>query len=119
MVAVEAAVCGAPVVVTDTVGCGKELEQIGCASIVKYGDIDGLTRGIDEILDRRRWPNRPMHHLDSLREWLSWPRIAREYETAYMRASQTQGTSPDPPAYHASIDVRTSPRSARVQGRAE
>jgi glycosyltransferase involved in cell wall biosynthesis len=88
MVAAEAAMCGAPLVVTDAVGCGKELAAIGCASIVRYGDIDGLTHRVDEVLDRQPWPNRHADHLESLRQWLSWPRIAREYETAYMQAAR-------------------------------
>jgi glycosyltransferase involved in cell wall biosynthesis len=88
MVAVEAAVCGAPVVVTDGVGCGKELEEIGCASIVKYGDVDGLTHKVDELLDKQEWPNRPVANREPLRWWLSWPRIAREYEAAYRQAAQ-------------------------------
>jgi glycosyltransferase involved in cell wall biosynthesis len=88
MVAVEAAVCGVPVVVTDAVGCGKELAEFGCASVVRYGDIDGLTHRIDETLDRQQWSNRHAAILEPLRQWLSWPRIAREYEAAYMQAAQ-------------------------------
>jgi glycosyltransferase involved in cell wall biosynthesis len=87
MVAVEAAVCGAPVVVTDGVGCGKELEEIGCASIVRYGDVEGLTKTVDEVLDKQEWPNRHPPNCESLRQWLSWPRIAREYEAAYRKAA--------------------------------
>jgi len=98
MVAVEAAVCGAPVVVTDAVGCGKELAAIGCASIVRYGDIDGLMHTIDEVLDRDQWPHCPTPQLEHLRHWLSWPRIAREYETAYMRAAQKRRTNLANPA---------------------
>ena len=90
MVAVEAAVCGAPVVVTDGVGCGKELQEIGCASIVKYGDVDGLTHKVDEVLDQQPWPNRPAANRESLRRWLSWPRIAREYEAVYRQAAPGQ-----------------------------
>lgn len=88
MVPVEAAACGAPVVVTDGVGCGKELAEIGCASIVKYGDVTGLTHQVDELLDRQEWPNRPVAHHESLRRWLAWPRIAREYEAAYRQAAE-------------------------------
>jgi glycosyltransferase involved in cell wall biosynthesis len=88
MVAVEAAMCGAPVVVSDGVGCGKELEEIGCASIVKYGDVDGLAHKVDEVLDKQEWPNRPAANRKALRRWLSWPRIAREYEAAYRQAAQ-------------------------------
>ncbi|GFP31415.1 glycosyltransferase, partial [Candidatus Hakubella thermalkaliphila] len=58
LVPFEAAMCGTPVLVTESSGCAGVFKKIGVDNLVRYGDVVGLERKIVNVLS----------HLDPKRE---------------------------------------------------
>jgi glycosyltransferase involved in cell wall biosynthesis len=52
LVAVEALLCGRPVVVCDDSGCGEVIAALGGGHAVRFGDAEALARAIEVILSQ-------------------------------------------------------------------
>jgi glycosyltransferase involved in cell wall biosynthesis len=50
LVPLEAIMCGTPVIVTDSCGCGNAVRKSGCGRLVKYGDTGELARTMGDML---------------------------------------------------------------------
>lgn len=85
MVAVEATICGVPVVTAKGTGCSEVLANLGTDFPVEYGDTRQLADTLDYILANREvLAARIRAAGEKVRNQLSWANIARRYEDAYL-----------------------------------
>lgn len=84
LVAAEAFLCGAPVVVCDDSGCGELVRAAGGGLLVPYGDAAALARALGDLLDD---PARRHTLAESGRRFVlenvTWERIAARTRTIY------------------------------------
>ena len=87
MVPFEATMCGVPSISSENSACAEILGPLGIGFRVPYGDIRRLADTIDTILETRpEIVPRVRAAAEKLGQVLSWERIAREYEDAYLGA---------------------------------
>lgn len=86
IVALEALMCGIPVIVTNNCGCGELLIEAKCGYLIEYGNIDDLKGKIQFIIEN---PDIGQKMVDNGREYiinnLTWTRIAQNIEEIYHR----------------------------------
>lgn len=84
LVAAEALMCGAPVVVCDDSGCGEVVRAAGGGRLVPYGDPGALATALLGLLDdpaeRQRCASSGRRYVE---EHLSWERVAEETRELY------------------------------------
>ena len=88
LVAVEALLCGSPVVVGDDSGCAEIVSRVGGGSVVPYGDAEALAEVIRQHLSEpERWHQRAGDAARLVRQEFSADRIAQLAETIYADAA--------------------------------
>jgi glycosyltransferase involved in cell wall biosynthesis len=93
LVAGEALLCGAPVVVCDDSGCGQMVRAAGAGLVVPYGEPVALARALQTLLEDR--PRREQCVANGRRfvtEHLGWDRIARQTQALYEQVVQNHRT---------------------------
>ena len=84
MVAVEATMCGVPVISAKRTGCGQLLETLGADFLVEFGDAQQMASAIDYVLTHRELvAPRVRAAREKLKTEFSWTHIASQYEDAY------------------------------------
>lgn len=84
LVAVEATMCGVPVISAKRTGCGQLLETLGADFLVEYGDAQQMADAIDYVLTQSEVvAPRVRAAREKLKSEFSWTHIARKYEDAY------------------------------------
>lgn len=85
--AIEAIMCNIPVIVTDGTGAAEDLRKMKVGYIVKFGDIDELSQGIETLLDYSRSDkNLSVKKAQSyIRKNLSITERGKDYEKLYER----------------------------------
>jgi len=84
LVPFEAILCGTPVIVTDDCGCGEIIGREGIWYTVRYGDLEGLRRRMEEVLaDRAGASEKVGKGRRFVEENLSWKRIGAEFDRLY------------------------------------
>lgn len=84
LVPFEAMLCGTPVIVTDDCGCGEIIGSQGIGYLVKYNDIEGLSAMIRFVFENKRAAReKASRGCGFIREMLSWPKIAIQYNHLY------------------------------------
>jgi len=91
MVAVEAAACGTPVILSNGVGCAGSLADFGCATIVPYGDMRALAAELENVCNAVG-ADKPRTGLAELRDRWSWERIGAQYEAVYRAAAESRSS---------------------------
>lgn len=80
----EAVLCGTPVVVTRNTGAGDIVSKIDAGFLVDYGDVEGLKKAMEEILDK---PEKALKKVEYAKKYiinnLSWNNGIKEYENVY------------------------------------
>ncbi|OEC86109.1 MULTISPECIES: glycosyltransferase family 4 protein [Methanobacterium] len=80
----EAVLCGTPVVVTRNTGAGDIVRKIDAGFLVDYGDVEGLKKAMEEILDK---PEKALKKVEYAKKYiinnLSWNNGIKEYENVY------------------------------------
>jgi len=84
MVAVEAIMCGVPIISARGTGCGQLLERLGADFLVDFGDIQQMADTIDRVLTQRAMIQAKVRTARQMlvREF-NWTQIASQYEDAY------------------------------------
>jgi glycosyltransferase involved in cell wall biosynthesis len=84
LVAVEALMCGAPVVVCDDSGCGEVVRAAGAGRVVPYGDPGALAIALQALLDdpaeRARCAATGRRHVET---HFGWAHIAAQTRALY------------------------------------
>jgi len=92
MVAVEATMCGVPVISTRDTGCGQLLEHLGADFLVEFGKVPQMAEAIDYVLTH---PAEVLPKVRAAREKLmrefSWAHIASRYEDVYRSVLHQSG----------------------------
>ena len=89
MVAFEAVLCGAPLIVSRDTGCGDLMNHYSAALLVDYGDVQALTRGIDGILDEpARHQTKSLNARDRIIAEMGCDRIAGLYHDVYSEVAE-------------------------------
>ena len=84
LVAGEALLCGAPVVVCDDSGCGQMVRAAGGGLLVPYGDASALAQALRVLLENpRRREECVMNGRRFVTEHLAWDRIAGQTHALY------------------------------------
>jgi glycosyltransferase involved in cell wall biosynthesis len=84
LVPFEAMMCGAPVVVTDDCGCGEIIGREDIGYTVKYGDVQGLSDRIDEVLNSRdAAAEKVLRGKQFVEKNLNWELIGDKYVDVY------------------------------------
>jgi glycosyltransferase involved in cell wall biosynthesis len=96
LVAVEALLCGTPVVVSGDSGCGEIVRGIGGGQIVPYGDRVALAAAIVSILtDRDRWAERAREAAGRVRDRFAAVVVSERLERLYGDVLQEWRASPE------------------------
>ncbi|MGF3496196.1 MAG: glycosyltransferase [Methanolinea tarda] len=84
LVPFEAILCGTPVIVTDDCGCGEIIKEAGCGYLVKYGDVNNLTKTLQLALENPD-ENRSMveRGINYIQNNLAWESIVSKIELNY------------------------------------
>jgi glycosyltransferase involved in cell wall biosynthesis len=86
LVPFEALMCGTPVVVTDSNGCGQLLQQAEAGYVVPQGDVAGLACALRQAAVNRRTTTRYIEAGQAfVRERLDWWLVVTEWEDLYTR----------------------------------
>lgn len=84
LVPFEAIMCGTPVIVTDNSHCGNIIQKYNCGHVIKYGDINGLAKKINDILEN---PDESISKIVEgkkyITENLNWKEITSKLEAIY------------------------------------
>ena len=84
LVPFEAIMCGTPVIVTDDCGCGEIIKENRCGYTIKYGDINGLTKKIYEVLSNPEAAKEKVNHgKQFIKEELNWEINISKFTTLY------------------------------------
>jgi glycosyltransferase involved in cell wall biosynthesis len=88
MVAIEAMMCGVPVIVSEGTGCGELVDRFGGGTLIPYGDARRMAEAIDSIVtDPGEARKRSAKAGQTVRQELAWSAIAARYEEAYQTAA--------------------------------
>ena len=84
LVPFEAILCGTPVIVTDDCGCGEIIKEAGCGYLVKYGDVNNLTKTLQLALENPD-ENKSMveRGINYIQNNLAWESIVNKIELNY------------------------------------
>lgn len=92
LVAAEALMCGAPVVVCDDSGCGEVVRAAGGGLLVPYGDVEALAAALLQLLeDRVRREQLVAAGRRYVAENLSWQSIAGRTRSLYRAVLRASG----------------------------
>jgi glycosyltransferase involved in cell wall biosynthesis len=84
LVAAEALMCGAPVVVCDDSGCGELVQAAQGGLLVPYGDATALAKALRQLIEDRRTRNRLAEQgKEYVVSNLGWDRIAERTREVY------------------------------------
>jgi glycosyltransferase involved in cell wall biosynthesis len=84
MVALEALLCGVPVISSEETGCGQLLDGLGAGFLVRYGDSRHLAETIDNVLNNYgAVQKRVRKAVERIKVDFTWKNIAEKYEIAY------------------------------------
>jgi glycosyltransferase involved in cell wall biosynthesis len=87
IVALEALLCGTPVIVSDDNGCGEIVGRLGGGMAVPYGDANALARGIEAILQApAEWRHQAARAAERVRREYASNRVAVAAEDLYQEA---------------------------------
>jgi glycosyltransferase involved in cell wall biosynthesis len=87
LVAMEALMCGSPVVVCDDSGCGEIIAETGGGLAVPYGDVGALATAIDQILEGDGWRRRARAASLLVRQRFGSVSVCAELEAAYRKVA--------------------------------
>jgi glycosyltransferase involved in cell wall biosynthesis len=84
LVPIEAVMCGTPVIVADDSGCGEVIGRLGGGLVVHQGDVAGLAKAVNEVLDApASWRRAAEAAGTRARDWYGAARICDQLETVY------------------------------------
>jgi glycosyltransferase involved in cell wall biosynthesis len=90
LVALEALLCGTPVIVAGDSGCGEVIRASGGGQIVPVGDVDALARAIEAVLeDRSAWRAQAACASTRVRATYNEARVCGELEGVYREVMAT------------------------------
>jgi glycosyltransferase involved in cell wall biosynthesis len=88
LVAVEALLCGSPVIVGDDSGCGEVIAEVGGGVSVPYGNVAALARALTIVLDAAEpWRARARAAGLDVRQRFGSSRVCAELEAAYQEVA--------------------------------
>jgi glycosyltransferase involved in cell wall biosynthesis len=88
MVAIEAMMCGVPVIASEGTGCGELVDRFGAGTLIPYGDARRMAEAIDSIVaDPGEARKKSAEAGQTARQQLAWGAIAARYEEAYQTAA--------------------------------
>jgi len=92
MVAVEATMCGVPVISARDTGCGQLLTHLGADFLVEFGNVPQMAEAIDYVLTHPAVVRPKVHAArEKLMREFSWTDIARRYEDVYRSVLHQRG----------------------------
>jgi len=95
LVALEATMCGIPVISARKTGCGQLMETLGADFLVDYGDTQQMADAMDYVLTHSEVvAPRVRAAREKLKSEFSWAHIAHQYEDAY-RSIVHQNSMPE------------------------
>ena len=81
----EANACGRPVITTDIAGCNDFVEDDYNGFLVKPGDVDGLSKAIEKLLDPIKRKNMGLAGREKVEKSYSREHVIGQYKVVYKK----------------------------------